>query len=124
MNWLALAAGGGLGASLRYALATWVDHRFAASFPWGTLSVNFVGSFAIGLLITMMDQRGLTSPALRMFLIPGLLGAFTTFSTFSLETLQLIESGRLPLAGANVLGSVAVCVLAVAAGMAAARSLG
>lgn len=123
MKWLALMAGGGLGASLRYGLSLWVDQRFASAFPWGTLSVNFLGSFAIGLLITMLDQRGLASPALRLFLITGVLGAFTTFSTFSLETVRLIEAGRLPLAAANMAGSVFICVAAALAGVAVARSL-
>ncbi|MCH7599538.1 MAG: fluoride efflux transporter CrcB [Myxococcales bacterium] len=124
MKWLVLAVGGGIGASLRYALSIWVDQRIASTFPWGTLSVNFVGSFLLGLLISWLDQRGLTSPDLRLFLITGMLGAFTTFSTFSMETLRLIESGRLPLAAANMAGSVGVCLLAVVAGVALARSLG
>lgn len=124
MKWLVLAVGGGIGASLRYALSIWVDQRIMTSFPWGTLAVNFVGSFVIGLLITVLDQRGLTSPTLRLFLLTGVLGAFTTFSTFSIETLHLIEAGRLPLAAANMAGNVGVCLLAVAAGVALARGLG
>ncbi len=124
MKWVALLAGGGIGASLRYALSIWVDQRLVASFPWGTLLVNFVGSFLIGLLVSGLDQRGLTSPALRLFLITGVLGAFTTFSTFSLETVRLIDAGRLSLAAANMAGSVLVCLLAAIAGIALARSLG
>lgn len=124
MKWVALLAGGGIGASLRYALSIWVDQRLVAGFPWGTLLVNFVGSFLIGLLVTGLDQRGLSSPALRLFLITGVLGAFTTFSTFSLETVRLIDAGRLPLAAANMAGSVLVCLLSAIAGIALARSLG
>lgn len=124
MKWVALLAGGGIGASLRYALSIWVDQRLVASFPWGTLLVNFVGSFLIGLLVSGLDQRGLTSPALRLFLITGVLGAFTTFSTFSLETVRLIDAGRLSMAAANMAGSVLVCLLAAIAGIALARSLG
>jgi CrcB protein len=124
MKWLALMAGGGVGASLRYALSIWVDQRLVSSFPWGTLLVNFVGSFLIGVLVTIFEERGLTSPALRLFWITGVLGAFTTFSTFSLETLRLMEAGRLYLATANIAGSVAVCVLAAFAGIAMGRSLG
>jgi len=124
MKWVALLAGGGIGASLRYALSIWVDQRLVAGFPWGTLLVNLVGSFLIGLLVTGLDQRGLSSPALRLFLITGVLGAFTTFSTFSLETVRLIDAGRLPLAAANMAGSVLVCLLAAIAGIALARSLG
>lgn len=124
MKWLALLAGGGIGASLRYALSVWVDQRLVSSFPWGTLLVNLIGSFLIGVLVSVFEQRGLTSPALRLFWITGVLGAFTTFSTFSLETMRLLDAGRLYLASANVAGSVVVCVLAAFAGIALARSLG
>ncbi len=123
MKWLALLAGGGIGATLRYALSIWVDQRMLSSFPWGTLSVNFLGCFLIGLFVTGLEQRGLASPVLRLFLISGLLGAFTTFSTFSLETLHLIEAGRLPLAAVNVASGVLVCLLAAAAGVSLARNL-
>jgi CrcB protein len=124
MKWLALLAGGGIGASLRYALSVWVDQRMVSSFPWGTLLVNLIGSFLIGVLVSVFEQRGLTSPALRLFWITGVLGAFTTFSTFSLETTHLLEAGRLYLAAANVTASVVVCVLAAFGGIALARSLG
>lgn len=124
MKWFALFAGGGIGASLRYALSVWIDQRMLSSFPWGTLMVNLIGSLLIGVLITVFEQRGLSSPALRLFWITGVLGGFTTFSTFSLETLHLLDAGRLSLALANVAGSVAVCVLAAFAGIALARSLG
>jgi CrcB protein len=124
MKWLALLAGGGIGATLRYTLSIWVDQRLVSSFPWGTLLVNFIGSFSIGVLVIVFEQRGLSSPALRLFWITGVLGAFTTFSTFSLETLRLMEAGRLFLASANVAGSVAVCVLAAFAGIVLAKSLG
>ncbi len=124
MKWIALIAGGGLGASLRFLVSSWVDQRFTSPFPWGTLAVNFVGSLLIGLTAHLLQQRGITSPAIRLFLITGILGGFTTFSTFSAETVQLIESGRLPLAAANVLGSVAICLAAVAIGISLARNLG
>jgi len=124
MKWLALLAGGGIGASLRYGLSVWVDQRLVSSFPWGTLLVNLIGSFLIGVLVSVFEQRGLTSPALRLFWITGVLGAFTTFSTFSLETMHLLEAGRLYLAAANVTASVVVCVLAAFGGIALVRSLG
>jgi CrcB protein len=117
-------AGGGLGAMLRYLLSAWVDQRMVSAFPWGTLTVNFIGSLLIGLIAHHIQQRDLATPTLQLFLITGTLGAFTTFSTFSLETYRLIEAGRLPLAAASVLGSVLVCLIAVAIGIQLARSLG
>ena len=124
MKWLALAVGGGIGATLRYALSVWVDQRLLAGFPWGTFAVNVIGSLLVGFLITWLDHRHPGSATLRLFLITGLLGAFTTFSTFSVETLQLIEAGRLAQATFNAAGSVLACVLAVMAGVGIARSLG
>jgi CrcB protein len=124
VKWLALMAGGALGASLRYVLSAWVDQRMASIFPWGTLSVNFVGSLLIGLIAYQIQQRELASHTLQLFVITGVFGSFTTFSTFGLETFRLIESGRLPLAAANALGSVMVCLIAVAVGVNLARSLG
>jgi CrcB protein len=117
-------AGGGLGASLRYLLSTWVDQRMTSAFPWGTLAVNFIGSLLIGLIAHHLHQRGLASSHVHLFLITGMLGAFTTFSTFSLETFRLIEAGRMGLAAGSVMGSVAVCLVAVAIGVNLARSLG
>jgi CrcB protein len=125
VKWVALFLGGGIGASLRYLLAVLVDARAGSPFPWGTLSVNFLGCFTIGLLATLAEERGIgTSPTLRLFAITGVLGSFTTFSTFGLESLRLMESGRLHLAAANAFGSLAVCLVAVALGIAAARSVG
>jgi CrcB protein len=116
-------AGGALGAVLRFTLTTWVDQRMHAAMPWGTLVVNVAGCLAIGLLATLADERGVISQNTRIFLITGVLGAFTTFSSFGLETFRLIETGRLPLALANVFGSVALCLIAVAGGIAIARAL-
>jgi CrcB protein len=124
VKWLLLFVGGGLGASLRFALATWVDQRAEVPFPWGTLAVNAVGCFAIGLLATFADEHHLLSAGARLFLVAGLLGGFTTFSTFGLETWQLIEDRAMWTAAANVLGSVAVGLVAVILGVLAARELG
>jgi CrcB protein len=124
VKWIALFAGGGLGASLRYLLSAWVDQRMASPFPWGTLCVNFVGSLLLGLIAHQIQQRNFPSPTLQLFLIVGILGAFTTFSTFSLETFRLIESGRLSMAAASAVGSVVICLVAVAIGVDLSRSLG
>lgn len=124
MRWLILFAGGGLGATLRFALALWVDERAQVEFPWGTLAVNAVGCFAIGLLATFADEHRVLTPALRLFLVAGLLGGFTTFSTFGLETWRLVEGGFAGLALANAFGSLFVSLLAVIAGVVLARAIG
>ena len=123
MKWLALMAGGGFGAILRYTLSISVDQRMAASFPLGTFAVNVLGCFVTGILATWLDQRGISSPTVRLFWVTGLLGAFTTFSTFSFETMKLIENGKMLHATANAAGSVVACVFAVMAGIAIARAL-
>jgi CrcB protein len=123
VKWVLLLLGGGAGAVLRFALAAWVDQRTAPPFPWGTLAVNAAGCFAIGLLVTLADERALLSPGLRLFLIAGLLGGFTTFSTFGMETFQLIEDERPWLALGNALGSVVAGLGAVVAGALVARQL-
>ena len=124
MKWLLLFLGGGLGASLRFALATWVDQRAEVPFPWGTLAVNAIGCFAIGLLATFADEHHVLSAGARLFLVAGLLGGFTTFSTFGLETWQLIEDRAVWMAAANVLGSVVVGLAAVILGVLVAREIG
>lgn len=122
MRWLAIFVGGGLGALLRYELGGWVQAHGGAAFPWGTFAVNALGCLAIGVLATWIDERAGGGAELRAFVVTGVLGGFTTFSAFGLETWRLLESGALAGAAANVLGSVAVCVAAVAAGVAVARS--
>ena len=120
---LAIAAGGALGALLRYWTSIAVHGRFGAAFPYGTLAVNVLGSLLMGFLYIWLTDRMATGPAVRAFLLIGLLGAFTTFSTFSMETLNLVESGQPGKALANVLISVTVCFAAAGAGVLAARQL-
>lgn len=121
MKWGALLLGGAIGAVLRYALMVFVDQRVATIFPWGTLAVNASGCFLIGVLLTSFDQREMLSPTLRLFAVTGVLGAFTTFSTFSLETWRLVEAGRPALAFSNVAASVLVCLAATFVGIALAQ---
>jgi len=123
VKWVLLFLGGGIGASLRFALAAWVDQRAGIDFPWGTLAVNAAGCFAIGVLATVADEHRILMPALRLFLVAGLLGGFTTFSTFGLETWQLLENGNLAAALANALLGVVVALLAVGLGAVLARQL-
>ena len=124
MKWIWLFLGGGFGAALRFALAAWVDQRWGPPFPWGTFAVNAVGCFAVGLIATLADEHGSIPPHARFFLVAGVLGGFTTFSTFGLETWRLIEEGSALVALANVLGSVAAGLAAVVAGVVIGRSLG
>ena len=124
MNWFLLFIGGGLGACLRVLLATWVDQRAAPGFPWGTLVVNATGCFAIGLLATFADEAKLFPAGARLLLVAGLLGGFTTFSTFGMETWTLVEDRAYLAAIANAFGSVAVGIVAVVAGVLIARELG
>jgi len=120
---IAIAAGGALGALLRYWTSTAMHSRLGNAFPYGTLTVNILGSLLMGFLYIWLTDRLASGPATRAFLIIGLLGAFTTFSTFSMETLNLVESGHPGKALANVFISVTVCFAAASAGVFAARQL-
>jgi len=122
--WLAIFAGGGIGACLRVAMALAIDLRAGSAFPFGLLAVNALGCFAIGVCATLADERAAFGPIARAFAIAGVLGGFTTFSSFGLDTLRLALDGRSALAVANAFGSLAAALAGVAAGVAAARSLG
>lgn len=93
-------------------------------FPWGTLAVNVIGSLLMGFLYVLLIERLASSPEWRGFLLVGLLGAFTTFSTFSIETLNLIEQAQYVRALGNVLVSVTACVAAALLGLILARQIG
>ena len=110
---LLIAVGGSIGAVLRYGAAVGVTSLFGRGFPYGTLFVNVSGSLLIGVLSILMVERFNIGPEWRAGLLVGVLGSFTTFSTFSLETLNLLEQGELLSAGINVLLSVAICIIAV-----------
>lgn len=115
--WVAL--GGALGSILRFGVSEWMALRLGPAFPWGTLAVNAIGSLVIGLLAAMAVPDGvrlLSQTPARAFLMVGFCGGFTTFSTFSLQTLALMQSGQWVAAGANIVGSVVVCLAAVAVG--------
>jgi fluoride exporter len=110
-KFLFIGLGGFLGSIGRYWFSTLVYKWLGESFPYGTLSVNIIGSFIIGLFMTMLDERFLAQPELRLFLVVGLLGGFTTFSSFSFETVALLKAGNFLYAAANVFVSVAVCLI-------------
>ncbi|MDG1249474.1 MAG: fluoride efflux transporter CrcB [Gammaproteobacteria bacterium] len=118
--WIAL--GGGLGSVLRYLMVTRVDQWYAGGFPVGVLSVNALGSFLIGLVALQLTQQSYLQAELRTSLLVGLLGGFTTFSTFSYNSLQLILEGEYLSALLNVVLSVVVCIMAAGAGLMLAKS--
>lgn len=118
--WIGL--GGFVGAIARYLLATWIAGRAGATFPLGTLVINLSGSFILGLLLGVLENHA-TPPALRMALATGFVGAYTTFSTFTYETIRLVEDGSLLLAALNVGGSLALGLGAVFAGLGLGRAL-
>jgi CrcB protein len=119
----AIAAGGSIGAVMRYLVSTGVYGWLGRGFPYGTLVVNVLGSLVMGLLYELFLQRLSVSPEIRAVLLVGFLGAFTTFSTFSIETINLIEQGYLLKAMTNILASVILCVLAAWCGLQMARQL-
>lgn len=121
MTYALIAIGGASGALARFVLDTWVSDRVAGVFPWGTLVVNVSGSFALGLLYALTVERGVLPPEARAALMIGFLGAYTTFSTFMLESLRLLEEGAHVAALVNVAGSVAMGFGAVVVGMAIGR---
>jgi CrcB protein len=121
---LLVLAGGALGSAGRYLVATWMAGWFGAAFPWGTFTVNVVGSFLIGLLATLADEIGSIGPQGRVFLVVGVIGGFTTFSSFSLETLRLAEQHELLPAALNLLGNLILGLGAAVFGIAAGRALG
>jgi CrcB protein len=123
VKWLLVFVGGGIGAMLRVAAALWVDQRLGPPFPWGTLAVNVTGCFAVGLVATLADERALLSPPARLFLVAGVLGGYTTFSTFGLETWRLLAEGEALAALGNAAASLAGGLLAIVAGVLAGRAL-
>ncbi|MFP4611646.1 MAG: fluoride efflux transporter CrcB [Thiohalophilus sp.] len=120
---LAIAVGGAIGSVLRFTLSGGVHQWLGRDFPYGTLSVNVLGSLLMGFLYIVLLERASLGPEWRALLLIGLLGAFTTFSTFSLETLNLIESGALLKAGLNILLSVTLCLFAAWLGMLGGRQV-
>jgi CrcB protein len=114
-TWFWVALGGALGSMARFWLAAAVASLTGPQFPWGTLLINVLGSFVIGLFGTLTGSRGAVSvpPDIRIFVMVGICGGFTTFSSFSLQTLELLQSGELLWAAAYILGSVVLCLLGV-----------
>lgn len=125
MDYLLVGLGSALGGMARHWIALTTLNRFGPAFPWGTFIVNVVGSLAIGFFATLAVQgKGpMVNLPLQRFLLIGLFGGFTTFSSFSLQTLQLFEKGQTNAALMNVLGSILSCLFAAFIGMRAGRLL-
>ena len=123
MNYLYVFVGGGIGAAGRYWLQGFVYRYLSSGFPYGTFVVNVLGSFAIGFLMSVFEERFVVIPALRIFLTIGILGGFTTFSSFSFETIALLRDGSYELGFLNVLLSVVTCLVATWVGMAIGKLL-
>lgn len=119
----AIAAGGALGAVMRFWVSGGIYAWLGRDFPYGTLSVNLIGSFIIGIAFVLLTERLTLGAEVRSFVLIGFLGAFTTFSTFSLETLILLQEGLLFKAAANILLSVLLCIIATWGGIILAKSL-
>lgn len=111
--WIAVAVGGAFGALLRFAVSRGAVRLFGTGFPWGTLIVNAAGAFAVGFLVAWFSLRLSVNPAARALVLTGMLGALTTFSTFSVETLALAQSGAVAAAGVNIVANVAASLVLV-----------
>ena len=113
MHWFAVAIGGALGAMARYALSTWVFHVSSHKFPYATLTVNVVGSFVMGILFVIIVEKAALPTEMRSLLMIGFLGAFTTFSAFSLDALGLWQNGHVFLSLVYMLATVVLCLVAI-----------
>jgi CrcB protein len=121
--WLMIGVGGFIGAILRYAMSGWIQNGIV-TFPLGTLGVNFIGSFFVSLVLYLSEYRGLFSEEIRIFLTIGVLGSFTTMSTFSFESFKLLEQGEIGALSLNVLGTLTLTFLAVYLGKIIVVNLG
>ena len=123
--YLAVALGGALGTIGRYLVSGVVANAFGETFPWGTLIINVSGSFVIGFFATLTapDGRVMVSGTTRQFVMVGLCGGYTTFSSFSLQTLNLLRGGEFVPAAGNMVGSVVFCMIGVWLGAISAAAI-
>ncbi len=125
MIYILVMVGGALGTLARFLLSTFVATHFGETFPWGTLIINVTGSFVIGFFGTLTDPDGtlLVNPQFRTFFMIGICGGYTTFSSFSLQTLRLAQGGQWLNAGGNIIASNVGCLLAIWLGHVCAASI-
>ncbi|MDQ6996071.1 MAG: fluoride efflux transporter CrcB, partial [Mariprofundus sp.] len=117
----AVAIGGAAGAVMRWLMASGVQKMTGSAFPWGTFAVNALGSFLLGFLFVWLIERSTASELLRLAITVGFMGAFTTFSTYSLESVRLLQEGAFSLALGNIAGQVVLCLLLTWLGVQLAR---
>jgi len=117
----AVAIGGAAGAVMRWLMASGVQRMVGGAFPWGTFAVNALGSFLLGFLFVWLIERSTASELVRLAITVGFMGAFTTFSTYSLESVRLLQEGAFSLAFGNIAGQVVVCLLLTWLGIQLAR---
>ena len=123
VRFLLICLGGAIGTGARYLVAIETPRLLGASFPYGTLIVNVVGSFLLGAIMHVGLTTAMMTPTLRLVLATGVMGGFTTYSTFNYETLEYVREGALGLAALNVAATLMLCLLAGALGLALARWL-
>ena len=123
INYLVVFLGGGIGSVARFLVAAWIGQRWGRSFPLGTFAANITGSFLIGLIMTLMTERFMENPQLRLFFVVGCLGGYTTFSSFQYETGRLLTDGEFIYAALNVILSVLVGFMALKLGEVIAKSI-
>ena len=113
MNWLAVAIGGALGSVARYALSSWIFDITSHKFPYATLIVNVAGSFVMGILFVVVVERAALPAEMRSLLMIGFIGAFTTFSAFSLDALGLWQNGHVLMSVIYMITTVILCLIAI-----------
>lgn len=118
-----IAVGGAAGAVARYLVDMTISQRWPSAFPWGTLAVNLSGSLVLGVLFALTVERGVLPASSRAPVMIGFIGAYTTFSTFMLESWRLVEDGAVGLAVTNIVGSCALGLVAVFIGLAIGRGI-
>ena len=122
-NYLAVAVGAVLGATTRYVVGGWAARRLGPAFPYGTLLVNLTGSFLLGLFLTLTTDRFLVNPRLRLAVAVGFFGSYTTFSSYTVESLNLLLAGQPWLGLTNLVGSALLGALSAALGIFLGRAL-
>lgn len=123
MQLLWICVGGAFGSGARYLLSAWMLERFGPAFPWGTVAVNVIGSFLLAFILQLAVSTNWISPTLKLALTTGVMGGFTTYSTFNQDTLRLAQEGNLVTAAGNVALTIAACLLAGLFGLTAARAV-
>ena len=113
LNYILVSAGAAIGGALRYGISSYIQRNISVVFPYGTLVVNVVGSFFLGIIMFYLNEKELIGSELRLFLTVGFCGGFTTFSTFSYETLTLFRDSEFGLAIYNVLLNVVLCLVGI-----------